>query len=975
MKNTKLTVLSLIMVIAILFSSCSGTDTPREKESDAEHEFFSRLDKEAIGLTLAFENGKANGDWTEAKEELLKYYKEKFANIDYLENTYGNGTADTAALDTLIFADAEKYLSRARVTTALKQIQIPLTSSQVRSSYILAVLTHNDESGVCIASKESGEKFAPVLSITYGDNTTVDYPVTDDTYIRATGYKSSNSNSKTVWGKSNPNELWAMHASDVENNMPYSDDEMRTYIKFDYTSNGKAIKRAAIKLYAQVKNPNEGEPKQNASMQLMAFSPCFESFSEDTLTWNIVADAKSFAFYSWDGLGGIVYDEELYGKEFEKLGVSNQFIQGTSRFQEEASLCQAGKYTEAKDMLLRFAEQSYDLLKNGTSTSGGYPFVHPIGSANRMLVFPVVYKDLLDHNVLTAEENYTILRWLYQEINYVVYDKSETIFLNGTAEPNMETKFYKDNFGPWHLSAHYNCFAFFPEFEDSSAWQSLFEEKLSLMTGTLTNSDGSYVEVTFGYPAAVISWYTGMMKYMTRQNYISPASDLLKQTMSNVAQYMANCAYPNGYLPKYGDGGSVLLESITGKLSSVGAIEQGAIKANTSAYYPDSKIVVSRTASGSDMLFMNAKGGGIHSHADSLAILLYARGRELLTDKGHLTYDSSNDGFDLNSRTYTHNTVEINEKGQRHPGSAGSSVASGHDGNVENIVQYANNSSTTIRAYTTSNEDAIHYRNVTWIKDFYGILLVNDYIKSTTANDVFCTQNWHTLPDALPTVNTGNVQGVTNFKTGANMIIAQAKPNNEGNGIITPAIKTSPDSNSSSKTSEYFEFAQSGKNVTFNTAITYYKGTPIGLKVSDLNTGVKDYVASAMLIERFEDESLNTYKDSITYYNSFEEAPTERDVVGNKYRFTTDAANAYFHESDKIDSLSISGGTKLIVYSGDTVVARVTTSATVTDLSARYDETTGNITLSSTDKGIALALTTVTVEFLQYGNDAALCIN
>ena len=89
------------------------------------------------------------------------------------------------------------------------------------------------------------------------------------------------------------------------------------------------------------------------------------------------------------------------------------------------------------------------------------------------------------------------------------------------------------------------------------------------------------------------------------------------------------------------------------------------------------------------------------------------------------------------------------------------------------------------------------------------------------------------------------------------------------------------------------------------------------------------------------------------------------------------AANAYFHKVEKVDALSISGGTTLTVYGADgtTVIARITTSATVTDLSARYDETTGNITLSSTDEGISNGLTKVTVEFLQYGNDAALYVN
>ena len=222
-------------------------------------------------MILEFKNETINGGSPEVKEQLLKYYKEKFAGINYLENHHGNGTAETAALDTLIFTDSEKYLSKVNVTTSLKQISLPLTARQVQATYILAVLIHNTDSGVFMCSKESGDAYAPVLSVTYSDGTTVDYKVADDTYVRATGYKKANSNAKTAWGKENPNELWAMHSADVDNQMPYSDDEMRTYIKFDYAANGKDIERAAIKVYAQVKNPNGGTPASDLSLPLMAF--------------------------------------------------------------------------------------------------------------------------------------------------------------------------------------------------------------------------------------------------------------------------------------------------------------------------------------------------------------------------------------------------------------------------------------------------------------------------------------------------------------------------------------------------------------------------------------------------------------------------------------------------------------------------------------------------------------------------------
>ena len=968
MKKTVKTIVAVLLVIGTVLgvSSCNSIgDNPATNEPDGEYEFFSKLDKEATGLTVAFENGKTSGDWSEAKEQLLKYYTDKFAAYDFLQNGASDSTNQTAPQDTLIFTDSEQYIAKQKVTSELKQISIQIPNNKVQANYILAVLTHSTDSGVLMYSKESGAEYAPVLTVTYVGGTKVDYPVLYDTYIRATGYNSKNKNAKTAWGKENPNELWAMHTSDIENKMPYSDNEMRTYIKFDYTPSGKNISKAEIKLYAKVENPTSDEAPSEKNLQLSVISPCYTGFDE-TLTWNTIAEANSFAFYSWDGFGEILWSEELYGKGYKELHTPLEFINATARLQEVSALCAAGKHKVAKKILLDFADQTYNVIKNASDGEGGFPVKRPYEPAYRSIAFPYIYRELVTNNILTPQENYQLLRWYYQDIQFLYYEKTGQIYLGNNATPNTKTNAYIDIMS--HLPGFYNTFAFFPEFEESEEWRKVFEDRLVLVMGVIANPDGSYFQPSFGYPAGVLNWYGNILSYMEKLGDSSKGAELLNTNINRIVQYLADSSYPNGYLPKYGDGSSPKLSNITGS---------SGVTPSLAALYPDSKLAVSRTGTTANdaMLFMNAKGGGMHSHADSLAILLYAKGKELLADQGHLSYDSKNEGYDLISRTYTHNTVEVNGKGQNKPSGSGTLVRNAIDGEAENIVQYANTASTTIRAYTTSNEDAIHYRNVTWLKE-YDLLLVNDYVKSETGKDVSCTQNWHTLPDAAPTVNK-SLQGQTNFTSGANLAIAQAATNNDSNNL-SGSIKTSPDANSNSKASEYFEFSQSGKNVTFNTAIAYYKGTAFGLRNSALNTGVKDYVASAMLVERFNDADMKNYLDSVIYYNSFEEAPSERAVSSeNKTLFKTNAANAYFHKVDKIDSLSISGGTSLTVYGADgsTVMARLTASARVTDLSVKYDAATGTVVISTTDAGVINGTVTVTVEFSEYDNVSGATLN
>lgn len=217
-----------------------------------------------------------------------------------------------------------------------------------------------------------------------------------------------------------------MHQSVFLNQMPYSNNEMRTYIFFDISAlQGKKLPSVKLSVYAHVANVSgDGSSCSDTTIPIVAMESYYKTWEENTLTWKSIADINGFGHYSWNGFGGIVWSEELYGRVYADLHVPSEFINATSRFREEASLCQIGKYAEAKNILMRFVEQTYSAIESGN----GFPYRRDIEPANRALELPYIYRQLLINNSLTPEENYTFLRWVYQNTLYIVQEKSQEIF-------------------------------------------------------------------------------------------------------------------------------------------------------------------------------------------------------------------------------------------------------------------------------------------------------------------------------------------------------------------------------------------------------------------------------------------------------------------------------------------------------------------------------------------------------------------
>lgn len=985
-------VLALLLVTSTFLPVVSATDITSE-----EYKFFNLLSNVNSSLTSAISTGTSTGNWSSAKNELLKYYTNKFTEMDWIKCNSGADSSGTLAKhDTLAFS--EPYVGQTTVTTTANWYEISISPSNLTNSYVLSCPQSSENAGVFIASKEyDGTNCAPRLVIEYTDGTSATVIVSKDTFVRPNGYGTSETYATRTWGTTNPNELWASHKSDAANQLPYTGNDMRTYLFFDIPQTSKTVRSAKLRFNSRVKNLVNGGTPSDSSLPLLMFASYYKTWEEKTLTWSILESSNSIGHYSWNGLGGIVWSEEKYGVGYAKLHVPSEFINATSRFIEETSLCQTGDYTLAKNMLLRFAEQTYTVVQNGN----GFPYKREIEAANRSLELPYIYRTLLMNNAFTAEENYQFLRWYYQDIQYIYKEKSGKLYIDGAGEPNTTLMWYTMNHGAWHVCGLYNCYAFFKEFKEAPSWRNVFDMRLKTTTDGLINKDGSYMEITLGYPTSVISWFINMLSIMDSLGDNSETVQAFRQRLVDLSKYLMDCSYPGGILPRYGDGEggdviNVLRRTVSSNPNNTSKAMQNILwylsngEEGTApelySEYDDAKVVTDRSGWSKDdfFMFMNGKSGGGHTHLDSLAVLMYGYNRELLTDTGTTTYDTSTESYKFQKQTTrSHNTVEVDATAQR----AQNVLSSSYDYNEDNISLYSNKGASTVRSYTTANSSAKHLRNVTFVKALGGLMIVNDSLIPNDSKSHTYTQNWHSAvgSNLKTTEKIGNFSSswaYTSFSNGANVMIAQATPYTEATGTIVSSTKTGYDEKSGSGTTTYAEFKETGSGkASFNTAILPYMGTSAGVMASKIWFDTDDNTASAMRIHLFQNSSLSGLADEAIYYNSFETSPTKRtikrcDLTARSQYFTTDASNSlYFVPNDEtsIPFMYISNGQKLDIENrstegSSTVIASVNTSNIVTDLSASYDKLTKTLKLESNDKNVLNGMTCVTVKYAMNGS-------
>lgn len=876
------------------------------------------------------------GDYTLAKQELLNYYTEKFKSYNPIPAST-NRSAMVYLASQNAFAFSENYMGSQYITsTDYKEYQFNMGTNK-STVYVLSMLTKTTGE-ILIPSREASSMY-PQLILTLSDGTTKTLKATADTYIRAGSYASSNYGSSTT--------LYAHH--DVSGTTPYSTNSKRIYLKFDSSAIPSNVKNIKLSVYAKCSGMSSSETK----LRLTVFGAYSTGWTESGLTWNWLTNNNGHAHFSWDGVSGGFTWTKPSGTPTEWLNYNTRFYEVSSLVQSAvAAGTSSSNYktylTTAKNLMLDFINDA----------GAGKPANRSIEPANRLMEFPYIYKHLLASGLLTPDENMKILAWVYDEAVYL--NSGATLF---NSSNSVLSDLAYTNHGFWHLAGFYQSFGFFPEFAKASTWRTNYNARQPKVVDALIYSDGSYNEVTFGYPSEVINWSSVLLTAMSTTGDTSAVASTFKTKLVNLAKYLVDCTMPNGTAPFWGQGGpaatktavNLVLNAIGNSMDDNQTVQELKYYVNhstgsapdTYGEYDNIKVVADRTGwdSTDSMIFMNAKAGGNHAHRDANALLFYYGGRSLLTDTGMTSYDSAHAHYSFqNSKTKSHNTIEIDGTAQTWSQNL-SDVA--HKGNIDMV---SNAGVTNIRAWTTATTNFTHYRNVSYIKGLGSFIVVTDKVVPSNSNSHTYRQNWHCAPYSNPSIASDvHDTGKTAYGSGSNLIIAQAYNihNTALNTEITATLQTGYDSSAASTTTKYFEYKQTKSGVATYQTVLYpvpagATATVTPVKLSMVSTADDIALASRIAIE----DSSNPNLKVLYHYNSFESTPSTREFGGH----TTDGSTAMLglnqSSNGKTIFVSVSNGSTL--YTSSYKLLQV--SAKVTDISIRLDGTT--MVIESSDPNI-----------------------
>ncbi len=954
-------IVSIFLLFSLLLSLLPTVQAAdRGVSLNTDSSFFAQFNLNTTGMEKVKAAVNA-GNYTTAKSELLQYYKTKF-------ESYSPIPADSKDANRVFLAMHDTWsMNENRIAeTIIKGTGFNFYSfgktGNTTGCYVLDVLDRPDYAIQLCTRENEDAAHRPVLKCYDASGELISEVVAAADAMIHKGKPDTNYGTDNVlYVKS------GMTRNSDGTYLPYNINSRRVYMKFNVPS---GTKYTELVIYARLHGiTGTGD----YSLPLYQFDSFNKSWTESNLTWNYLVKLKAMGHYSWKDIpGGFDW------KQPEGVG-DYDWLDSNARFYELVALAQTAAATADADQRAAYFAKLKEILLDfiaDTTVRTGFPANRDRETSSRMMNFPYIYKQLLAENVLSPNENKTILAYVYDELIFM--DSGATIFDNSGG--NHKASAYT-NHSVYHLAGFYAALAYWPEFKSNANWRNRYESRVDFVLNTLINSDGSYNEVSFGYPRGVLSTNSFLLYCMQERKDSSATGKKYINASILLARYLMDCSYPNGKNPYWGEGStsSAISGHIKTFLSYLGGDYDNDpnVKAlrhfvnnaegtpsDTVAQYTPVKIVTDRTGWSAEdsMLFMNAKCAGYHGHRDALAILYYYDGRSLLTDTGTTSASSTHPHYNFqHNSTRSHNTIEIDGKAQtwQKLPSAGA--------NMGDISIAGNSSYSSVSAWTKANTNDIsttdasgatvthstdftHYRHVSYMKELGEILFVSDKVVPGDSASHSYTQNWHSAPYSDPTIAADAYDtGRTNFPSGANLLIAQTN----GSGM-TGSLQTGYDSSASATTTKYFQYKKTGTGtVTYQTVLyPMASGTTATVQPTKITmSGTSDATALASRIS-VNDSSRPRVK-TMYHYHAFEATPSTRSFDA----FTTNAGTVTLVQdgNNKLHFAALAKGSDLS--SGNTVILKA--AVTVTNLAATLEN--GILSVESSD--LVADFATITVNF------------
>jgi hypothetical protein len=235
------------------------------------------------------------------------------------------------------------------------------------------------------------------------------------------------------------------------------------------------------------------------------------------------------------------------------------------------------------------------------------------------------------------------------------------------------------NWGTMESNGLFTIGVLFPEFRDAAMWRKTGIDRLYGELEKQVYPDGMQIELSTGYHQVSLRNFYDPLK-LARLNDIAVPDGYLSR-LERMFHFNVYLAAPDGRLPALGDAGRtdvrarmrVGVELFPNRKDFLWAAtlgKQGQPPEETSSAFPYSGYLAMRSGWDTNDLYASFDVGPYgygHQHEDKLSLVVYAYGKELITDPGNYHYDRSPYRRHILSAA-GHNTVLIDGEGQHRRG-------------------------------------------------------------------------------------------------------------------------------------------------------------------------------------------------------------------------------------------------------------------------------------------------------------------
>lgn len=947
----------------------------------------SMLNYEDFPALAPVESAAMEGDYDLAKDELLKYYREKFSK--YPTITAGIAT-DQATIDKALLA-MENVISSGNTVAGIFKAEreekiIPIDVSAVVKSSVASseaqmsfafTAVRKDGNRVIMNSKESNENAAYLVVTINGRPRTFD--VIADTYIRAGEY------SQQSFGTENEILCEESYSSIfmTVNSTGYDSYTSRAMMNFDISDISSSDKVTAATLYVTAKTVPSDNPVAPDSLpdytDVAVFKYRSANWDEETFCWY---EEPEYITKDHTNASG------WYANRINYM-TPGLFLAGHILPAYNATLEPAYAYATVRQIQATCVEMMDE--------ESGAKVRESLNLASSVCAFPDYFADIIETPAITGE----CFALMLKGIHYVT-----EVLVNDRWTNNEET----NNWGSINATAILQIAMTFNEFRKATeplsdykdlsypggvrgGWKNVGAYRMEYTNGRFLRDDGSCIENSHGYvrymlgASSDIFDYAKKLDFDIRQVFSEEYIDKLEQYLL----FLANLSTSNGLSFRQGDdsGEGNVLRSYENMIEEIGNPyllwicsnkEKGEAPDYLGYAYDIAQKATMRTGyDDSDMsIYINADGSvGSHSHNDDLQLNLYAFGRMLLTDRRQQNYDSSTPYGAMFYSTRGHNTVEVNSTsmiGKSQPtdmtfldpdgeeitikGSGSEKYVSGtlHPENREfnSMYHYIEAESFGYTNVPVFDENFKTVREVLMVAPSY--VIVTDIItpdgSDNDDDENSFAQYWHMIPNANVSINSMNSVVKTNFSEGANLTIAPVV-----GSLPIAATKHRSWYNNSSIVSDYVRLEKNTSGTaTFNTVLyPTPRGKKVEIETNNISVeGLTEEEASAFSFDVVDDDT--NLKTQVYYYNLLDLSKKDNYLFGN---YQTDGELALVEENNQTPQKAVlRNGTAIKTRNGADIVK---SEHCISDLGITWEGNTVELTSSKELAPISISGGTGTV--------------